>query len=160
MSGTAVASTSTAIDGVVLVPLAQFSDARGTVFHMLKSTDAHFSGFGEIYFSSVFPGMVKGWKRHRQMTANYACIFGRVRLVLYDDRDGSSTNGALMELLLSPDEYALAVIPPGIWHGFQGAGQPAAILANCASQPSDPAELDRLDPNASEIPYTWEGRAS
>lgn len=158
MSRASVESAS--IDGVVLVALRQFSDERGTVFHMLKSTDAHFCGFGEIYFSSVYPGMVKGWKRHRRMTANYACIFGRIRLVLYDDRDGSSTHGALMEVLLTPDEYALAVIPPGIWHGFQGASQPAAILANCASEPSDPAELDRLDPSAPEVPYSWGGRPS
>lgn len=158
MSRMAVVSIS--IDGVLVVPLWQFSDERGSVRHMLKSTDAHFAGFGEIYFSTVHPGVVKGWKRHREMTVNYACIHGRVRLVLYDDRDGSRTHGQLMELALSPDDYALAVIPPGIWHGFQGAGPATAIIANCATQPSDPSELDRLDPGAPEIPYTWEAGPS
>jgi dTDP-4-dehydrorhamnose 3,5-epimerase len=149
--------TQTCVAGVEVVPLQRFADARGTVFHMLKATDPHFVGFGEIYFSSVYPGVIKGWKRHRRMTVNYACILGRLKLVLYDDRDGSSTSGALTELFISPDEYALVVIPPWIWHGFQGASHPAAIVANCTTEPSDPAELDRLDAWDESIPYNWNG---
>ena len=144
------------IDGVQLVPLRQIADDRGAVYHMLKATDPHFVAFGEIYFSSVYPGVVKAWKHHRRMTANYACVAGRVKVVLYDDREGSPSRGALMEFSLGPDEYSLAVIPPRIWHGFQGLGEPASILANCASEPSDPDELDRLDPESEAIPYTWE----
>jgi dTDP-4-dehydrorhamnose 3,5-epimerase len=143
------------IDGVRLVPLQQITDGRGTVSHMLRSTDPHFAGFGEIYFSSVYPGVVKAWKHHRRMTANYACILGQVKVVLWDDREESPSRGALMEFELGPAEYSLAVIPPRIWHGFQGVGQPASILANCASEPSDPDELDRRDPDDGAIPYTW-----
>lgn len=148
------------IEGVQIVPLQRIADDRGAVFHMLKSTDPHFVAFGEIYFSSVYPGIVKAWKHHRRMTANYACILGRIKVVLYDDRDGSSTKGALQEVVLGPDEYALAVIPPRIWHGFQGLGHPASILANCATEPSDPGELDRLDASDGRIPYVWERGAA
>ena len=143
------------IDGVVVVPLQRIADDRGCVFHMLKSTDAHFVGFGEVYFSSVYPGIVKGWKRHRRATANYACIFGRVRVALYDDRAASRTRGNVMEVVLGPDEYSLVVIPPGIWHGFQGVCHPAAVLANCASEPNDPSEIDRLESATDGIPYEW-----
>lgn len=143
------------IEGVQILPLRRIPDARGCVFHMLKATDAHFVKFGEIYFSSVYPGVVKAWKRHRQITANYACIFGRVRVAMFDDRPDSPTRGAVMDVFLSPDEYSLAVIAPGIWHGFQGMSHPAAILANCATEPSDQAELDRLDPDSHQIPYDW-----
>ena len=58
---------------------------------MLRADDPHFIDFGEIYFTSIYPGVVKGWHRHREMTLNYACIFGRIKLVLYDDRPGSAT---------------------------------------------------------------------
>jgi dTDP-4-dehydrorhamnose 3,5-epimerase len=146
-----------ALEGAEVVPLRRYTDERGAVFQMLKATDPHFAGFGEVYFSSVYPGVVKGWKRHRRMTANYACIFGLVRVVLYDDRGDSSTRGGLMDLRIGPDEYALVVIPPNVWHGFQGLSHPAAILANCATEPSDPDELDRLDPDDPRIPYEWNG---
>ena len=52
---------------------------------MLRRTDPHFREFGEIYFTSIYRDVIKGWHRHRQMTLNYACIWGRVKLVLYDD---------------------------------------------------------------------------
>ena len=51
---------------------------------MLKETDPHFVRFGEIYFSTVFPGVVKAWKNHRRMDANYACVHGRIKVVLHD----------------------------------------------------------------------------
>ena len=34
------------------------------------------------------------------MTLNYACIVGRIKLVLYDERDGSPTRGTLQEIFL------------------------------------------------------------
>ena len=146
------------IDGVQVVPLPPIADERGAVYHMLKETDPHFVRFGEIYFSMVHPGVVKAWKNHTRLTANYACVFGRIKLVLFDDRAGSSTHGAVTEQYLGPEEYALVVIPPGIWHGFQGASEPLAVLANCATEPSDPAELDRVEPTSDRIPYSWDAR--
>ena len=146
------------IDGVQVVPLPPIADERGAVYHMLKETDPHFLRFGEIYFSMVYPGVVKAWKNHTRLTANYACVFGRIKLVLFDDRTGSSTHGAVTELYIGPEEYALVVIPPGIWHGFQGASDPLAVLANCATEPSDPAELDRVEPTSDRIPYSWDAR--
>jgi dTDP-4-dehydrorhamnose 3,5-epimerase len=143
------------IDGVQVVPLRLIADDRGAVFLMLKETDPHFIRFGEIYFSSVFRGVVKAWKNHRRLTSNYACIHGQIRLVLWDDRDGSVTKGTLMELVLGPDDYKLVVVPPGVWHGFQGLSDPLAIVANCATEPSDPDELDRLEPNSADVPHSW-----
>ena len=143
------------IDGVRIVPLKRIPDERGTVFHMLRSSDPHFIQFGEIYFSSVYRQVVKGWHRHREMTLNYACIHGRVKLVLYDDREQSSTRGSLMELFLGPDDYSLAIIPPGIWNGFKGMSEPLAIVANCCTHPHDPARSERLDPFQNHIPYDW-----
>ena len=79
------------IEGVQVVPLRRIPDERGTIYHMLRADDPHFLEFGEIYFTSIYQGVVKGWHKHREMTLNYACIFGRVKLVLYDDRADSST---------------------------------------------------------------------
>ena len=143
------------IEDVQVVELQTFSDQRGAVLLMLKETDPHFVHFGEIYFSTVYLGVVKAWKNHRRLIANYACLHGRVKVVLHDTREGSQTRGQTMEVHLSPQEYALLVIPSGIWHGFQGLGEPLSILANCATAPSDPDELERLDPADGRIPYQW-----
>jgi dTDP-4-dehydrorhamnose 3,5-epimerase len=142
------------IEGVQRIPLQRIPDERGTVFHMLRRTDPHFQEFGEIYFSSVYAGAVKGWHRHHDMTLNYACISGRIKLVLYDEREGSPTHGELMELFLGPDDYSLVVIPPLVWNGFKGMAD-VSIVANCATHPHDPSRSERLDPHHNQIPYDW-----
>lgn len=144
------------IEGVQVIPLKRIPDERGTVMHMLRKTDPHFAQFGEIYFSTIYRGVVKGWHRHREMTLNYACPFGRIKLVLYDDREGSSSRGELMEIFLGPDNYSLVIIPPEVWNGFKGMSDPCAIVANCCTHPHDPSRSERIDPLTGKIPYNWE----
>lgn len=146
------------IDGVQVIPLKRIPDERGTVYHMLKRTDPHFIAFGEIYFSTVYPGVVKGWHLHREITLNYACIHGRIKLVIYDDREASPTRGQLTEVFLGPDHYALVVIPPRLWNGFKGMGTEPAIVADCITQPFDEAQAVRMDPFDPQIPYDWEAK--
>jgi dTDP-4-dehydrorhamnose 3,5-epimerase len=146
------------IQGVKIIPLRRIPDERGTIFHMLKCTDSHFVQFGEIYFSTIYPGVVKGWHKHREMTLNYACIFGRVKVVFYDEREESRTNGTLMEVFLGPDNYSLVIIPAEVWNGFTGMSEPYAIVANCCTHPHDPARSTHLDPFKNHIPYDWKIR--
>ena len=143
------------IDGVKITPLKQIVDERGKVMHMLRSDSAVFEKFGEIYFSAVKPGAVKAWHIHKAMTLNYAVPHGRVKLVLYDDRPQSPTKGEIQEIVLGADQYHLVTIPPNIWNGFTGLGSDMAIVANCATLPHDPNEIERLDPHDKKIPYRW-----
>ena len=127
------------IDGVLVQPLRQIPDERGRVMHMLKASDPHFRGFGEIYFSVVYPGAVKGWHLHTRMVLNYAVPHGRIKLVLFDPRPDSPTRGELQELFLGPDHYCLVQVPTGVWNGFKGVGVEPALVANCATSEHDPA---------------------
>lgn len=143
------------IEGAAFVPLRRIADERGTIMHMLRSDDEHFQAFGEIYFTTIYDGVVKGWHKHREMTLNYACPVGRIKLVLYDDREGSATKGTLVEAFLGPDAHALAVIPPEVWNGMKGLSSPFALVANCCTHTHDPSRSERLDPHGDEIPYDW-----
>ena len=143
------------IEGVLVTPLRQILDERGKVMKMLSRDDAAFRDFGEIYFSGVYPGVVKGWHLHKQMVLNYAVPQGRIKLVLYDGRDGSRTRGEVQEVFLGPDNYQLVTVPPMVWNGFKGLGNEMALVANCASIPHDPQEISRCDPFDPSIPYDW-----
>jgi dTDP-4-dehydrorhamnose 3,5-epimerase len=143
------------INGVLVKELSQITDERGKIMHMLRADEPHFEKFGEIYFSIVYPGIVKGWHIHKEMTLNYAVISGMVKLVLYDPRKGSKTKGEIQELFIGDDNYVLVKIPPGIWNGFKGIGAKPAIVANCATIPHRPDEIERLDPSDNDIPYDW-----
>lgn len=144
------------IHGVSVRPLARIPDERGMVMCMLRRDDPNFEKFGEIYFSVVYPGVIKGWHLHRRMTLNYAVVSGMIKLVLYDDRPDSSTRGELMELFAGEQQYVLITIPPLVWNGFKGIGAAPAIVANCATEPHDPEEIERLDPFTLSIPYRWD----
>ena len=143
------------IHGVSLTPLKQILDERGKVMHMLRATDPHFVQFGEIYFSCVHPGAIKGWHIHKRMILNYAVPYGKIKFVLYDERHDSPTRGQVEEHFLGPDNYCLVTVPPMVWNGFKGIGTDTAIVANCASIPHDPGEIERLQPNDPRIPYDW-----
>ena len=143
------------IDGVIINSLKQIPDERGKVMHMLRDDSEGFVGFGEIYFSCVYPEAIKGWHIHKKMTLNYAVPQGAIKFVLYDDRSESPTKGEVQEFFLGPDNYYLVTVPPMIWTGFKGIGTATAIVANCASIAHDPDEIDRRDPFDPYIPYDW-----
>ncbi len=143
------------IKGVEIHPLKQIPDERGKIMHMLRSDDPYFERFGEIYFSMVYPGVVKGWHLHRLMTLNYAVVTGMIKLVLFDDRDSSPTRGEIQEIFMGEQNYVLVKIPPQVWNGFKGIGSVPAIVANCATLPHDPGEILRMDPFNNPIPYDW-----
>jgi dTDP-4-dehydrorhamnose 3,5-epimerase len=144
------------IDGVLVRPLRQIPDERGKVMHMLRADDAWFKGFGEIYFSMVFPGVIKGWHLHEKMIINYAVPIGRIKLVLFDAREGSPSKGVLEEHFIGEDNYCLVQVPAFVWNGFKGVGTIPALVANCASIGHDPNEIQRVDPLVNDVvPYDW-----
>lgn len=146
------------IDGVVVTPLKQISDERGKVMHMLRRDWDVFEEFGEIYFSTIHPGVIKAWHIHKRMKLNYAAPLGKVRFVLFDGRQGSPTKGNIQEVVMGPDNYRLVTVPPMIWNGFKGLGDATSIVANCATIPHDPDEIERLAHDDPSIPYDWSTR--
>ena len=143
------------IDGVTVKPLRRIPDERGYIMHMLRADDPEFQKFGEIYFSTVYPDLIKAWHLHKEMTLNYAVISGMIKLVLHDDRDNSPTRGETQEIYLGDENYQLVTIPHLIWNGFKGVGTKMAIVANCATLAHDPNEIVRKSPFDPSISYDW-----
>ena len=143
------------IEGVQITKLNKIDDDRGSILTMLRSGSKVFESFGEIYFSTIFNKAIKAWHLHQKAILNYACIKGKVKLVLYDDREGSKTYKNHQELILSPDDYFMVTIPPLIWNGFQGIDANESIIANCMSLPHDEKEMVRKDPTDKYFTYNW-----
>lgn len=143
------------ISGVQVFALKKIDDDRGSVMHMLKKTDSHFEGFGEIYFSLTLAGIVKAWKRHNRITQFFAVPVGNLLLVLFDPREDSLTKGMVQQVHLGEDNYQLIRIPAGIWYGFRAEGNSYSLIANCATDPHDPMESDKAPIECEFIPYNW-----
>ena len=143
------------IQDVKIVKKQVINDERGKIVHMLRNDDKNFLKFGEIYFSYVYPNMIKAWHIHKKMTLNYVAAFGKIKLVLYDDRKNSKTVGKIQEIFLSNENHLLVSIPPNIWNGFTSADENLAVLANCSDIPHDKTEISRLSFDDPKFPYNW-----
>ena len=144
------------IQGVKISARKQILDERGKIMHMLRSDDEIYTKFGEIYFSTTFPGSIKAWHVHKKMTLNYSIVCGKIKLVLYDDRKESETKGTIQEIFLSTENHNVITVPPLIWNGFKAISNEISIVANCSDIPHDPNEIIRKPFNHPSIPYNWE----
>lgn len=147
----------TLIEGVVVQPLRVIPDERGRLMEIMRRDDPFFTGFGQVYLSTVFPGVVKAWHYHRAQADRFTCVRGMVKAVLYDDREGSPTRGLLNEFHVGEHRPTLIVIPPLVYHGWKCTGEYEAYVINVPSEPynrSDPDEF-RVDPHDGGIPYDW-----
>ncbi|WBW96646.1 dTDP-4-dehydrorhamnose 3,5-epimerase family protein [Oceanirhabdus sp. W0125-5] len=143
------------IDGVIIKNLKRISDDRGTILKMQESCDSEFKGFGEIYFSTIYPGVVKGWHLHEKAILNYAVVKGMIKLVLFDNREGSKTKGELMEIYIGDKNYCLVQIPPKVWNGFKCVGNEEAIVADLITVIHKNDVMKRMNPDNCFIDYDW-----
>jgi dTDP-4-dehydrorhamnose 3,5-epimerase len=146
------------IDGVIIKKLKVIPDERGFLMEMLRSDDDFFRKFGQVYLSVAYPGVVKGWHYHKEQTDHFTVVKGMLKVVLYDQREGSPTKGEINEFFVGEKNPILIVIPPMVVHGVKGLGQEAGYLVNVPDKPYDYDNPDeyRIDPNGDEIPYDWD----
>ena len=145
------------IAGVKTKPLSVHADERGRLLEILRRDDEMFAGFGQVYVTTAYPGIVKAWHYHQKQTDNFTCIRGMIKLVLYDNREQSPTRGELNEFFIGESHRLLVQIPAGVYHGFKGVGTEEAWVLNIPSEPYHYKQPDeyRIAPHDPSIPYDW-----
>ena len=131
-------------------------DDRGYLMEILRSDEQMFEKFGQVYITTVYPGVVKGWHYHKMQTDHIAVISGMAKLVLFDDRENSTTRGDIDEFIIGDKNPMLVKIPPGVLHGFRAVGPNVAMMLNCPTElyNYDQPDEHRIVPHG-EIPYDW-----
>jgi len=148
------------IEGVSVKNLRLFPDERGSLMEILRSDDKEFSKFGQVYITTAYPGVVKAWHCHKLQDDNMTVIRGMVKIVLYDDREESSTKGTINEFFVGEHNRILIHIPKLVWHGFKCISVEECILINIPTECynyEDPDEY-RKSPYGPDIPYDWTRR--
>ncbi len=145
------------IDGVKVKKLKVVPDERGRLMEILRRDDEMFEVFGQVYMTTTYPGVVKGWHSHARQADNICCLKGMIKLVLYDGREGSSSEGALDVLFIGEHNPALVHVPRDVQHGWKCVSPEEAIIVNIPTEPYDHAHPDehRLPPHDGPIPYDW-----
>jgi dTDP-4-dehydrorhamnose 3,5-epimerase len=145
------------IDGVAAKKLKIIPDERGRLTEILRTDDPEFKKFGQVYYTTAYPGVVKAWHYHKIQTDYFFCIKGMTKLVIYDSRKDSPTSGLINEFIIGEHNPTLVVIPPMVYHGFKAIGETESLMINIPTEPYNHADPDeyRLDAHTKEIPYDW-----
>lgn len=145
------------IEGVKTKQLKVIPDERGRLMEMLRADDDLFIKFVQVYLTTAYPGAVKGWHYHKNQYDNMVVVKGMMKIVLYDNRQGSKTRGEINEFFTGEHKPELIQIPPFVLHGFKCISEQEAIVINCPTEVyryNDPDEF-RIDPHQNDIPYDW-----
>jgi len=137
------------LNDIILTPLKRIPADGGDVMHALKNSDDGFIGFGEVYFSWVEKGAIKGWKCHQRMTLNLVVPLGGIRFVFHLPEQ---SNDFRIENL-GNNCYSRLTVPPGIWFAFQGITSGSSLLMNVANMEHNPNEV--LHKPVSDSTFNW-----
>lgn len=108
---------------------------NGDVLHAIKESSSGFYGFGEVYFSEINYGKIKGWKKHKIMIMNLVVPVGKVRFYIHDELNSSTT---IYNIGL--DNYKRITIPNGYWVAFEGLDKDKNLILNFSNIEHDPNE--------------------
>jgi len=145
------------IQDVQVKPLKVMADERGRLMEMLRSDDPLFRGFGQVYMTAAYPGVVKAWHYHKKQWDHFVCVRGMAKVVLFDSREQSRTRNEVNEFFMGDHHPILLQIPPLVYHGFKCVSDGEAIIINCPTECyvyDNPDEF-RVDPHGNDIPYDW-----
>jgi dTDP-4-dehydrorhamnose 3,5-epimerase len=148
------------IQDVKVKNLRVIPDERGHLMEILRRDDPLFETFGQVYLTTTYPGVIKAWHFHKKQNDNIAVVKGMLKLVLYDDREGSATRGELNEFFLGEHNPLLVHVPRNVYHGWKSIGSEEAYVVNCVTEPFNYKEPDeyRLPFDTDKIPYNWDIR--
>jgi dTDP-4-dehydrorhamnose 3,5-epimerase len=148
------------IEGVVIKRLQVHPDQRGRLMEILRCDDEVFRKFGQVYMTTVYPGVVKAWHYHKVQEDNFAVLAGMVQVALHDPREDSPTKGEVNVVHAGIHNPVLVHVPPFVYHGFKNVGTEEAIVVNCPTEPYHREQPDeyRVDPHENDIPHDWRRR--
>lgn len=145
------------IEGVTIKKLRVIPDERGRLMEILRRDDEVFEGFGQVYMTTAYPGVVKGWHYHKKQSDNMAVVKGTMKIVLYDGRKNSPTYKEVNEFFVGEHNPILVHIPRYVYHGFKCVSPEEAIVVNTPTETYDYENPDefRVHPHENDIPYDW-----
>lgn len=145
------------MDGVRVEPLKLLPNERGRLMEVQRTDNPHCPAINQVYVTQSFNDVVKAWYRHARQFDQVAVVSGLVKLVLFDDREGSKTKGEIQEIVLGELAPKLVQIPPGVWHGYKAIGNQDAFLLHLTSLPfnAEAPDEERRPIGDPTIPYEW-----
>jgi len=143
------------IEGVKVKAQRLIPDARGFLMELMRPDWPEFIQWGQVYATMCYPGVVKGWHYHYHQIDSFNCVCGMGKVVLFDNRPNSPTNGIINEFIIGPLNPKMVQIPNFVWHGFAAVGPEPAIIINCPTRMYNYTEPDEYRAPHDSFGYKW-----
>jgi dTDP-4-dehydrorhamnose 3,5-epimerase len=146
-----------AIHDVVIKKLVTHSDDRGYFREVVRADDQLLSHFGQSSITKTYPGVIKAFHWHHLQDDIWYVVDGMARVVLYDRRPGSPTEGVTQVVYAGEDNPVVILIPIGVAHGYQVLGNKPVVLFYHVTQAYDPQRPDeqRIPFDDPQIGFDW-----
>lgn len=118
------------INDVIIKMITKNHDERGFLAELFRADELDFKP-AMSYASFTNPGVIRG--PHEHVAQSDCFVFlgpGSFRLYLWDRREGSSTNGAKLEIEVGEANPTLVIVPPGVVHGYKCISEIPALSLN------------------------------
>tara|TARA_B100000902_G_C26856434_1_gene690851 strand:+ start:229 stop:639 length:411 start_codon:yes stop_codon:yes gene_type:complete len=132
------------INGLKKINIKIIKNKKGDLIKYLSSKDSFFKKFGEIYFSEIKKGQIKGWNLHKRYKCHLAVISGSVTFNFVDSRKNSKTFLKKEKITLSKKNYAVLLVPPKIWFNFTTKDK-VSLVANTLNYPHLDSETKKIN---------------
>ncbi|MDO8592445.1 MAG: dTDP-4-dehydrorhamnose 3,5-epimerase family protein [bacterium] len=142
------------ISGVIIKKINKNVDARGWLAEIYRADELNYRPMMG-YVSVTNPGVIRGPHEHKQQSDAFVFIGpGNFELHLWDGRSGSATEGEYLKIEAGENNPVMAIVPPGVVHGYKCLGAAAGWCINL------PDKLYRGEGKAGEVDeIRWEGNS-
>ncbi|KPK40743.1 MAG: hypothetical protein AMJ78_06905 [Omnitrophica WOR_2 bacterium SM23_29] len=121
------------IEGVKQIELKAHVDDRGYLIEILRSSDEHFTKFGQVYLVGNFSkGTIRAFHKHNILWDWFFISHGAAKFILVDDRKESKTYKQMDTFVVSSRNPSLIVVPPGVYHGWMSLEDDTQLISTAS----------------------------
>jgi dTDP-4-dehydrorhamnose 3,5-epimerase len=115
--------------GVVIRSISTHHDARGHLTELFRHDELPEGFMPEMgYISVTHPGVSRGPHEHHDQTDLFVFLDGEYELRLWENRPGMAA--WRIAIKVGAGNPTLAIVPPGIVHGYKNTGSSSASVLN------------------------------
>lgn len=147
---------SSLIEGVKIYDLNNILTRSGHFAEVYRSDWFPVSGVRQVNWVELNSFGVTDWHCHAEQTDFLLALTGQIKLVLFDARRSSPTEGVSQVHRFGAVRPLAVLIPPGVFHGLRNENSDRAGYLNVADRLYDHEDPDnyRLPFDSNEIPVT------
>ena len=156
------------LDGFAVYDLKKLPDERGYFSEIMRYDWKEIFGAEQIVqanLSMSYPRIIRAWHRHARGQIDYFVVLqGAMKIVAYDDREGSQTRGKLVEVVASEERLQIVRSPGHYWHGTKTVSDKPSLTLYFVNKLYDYKNPDEercpwndsriIDPRTN-APYDW-----